>query len=84
MCRHRRLCTELGERPETWSRQAPLLPPAWFETELDMFADAVRAAATRDGATARVVLSGIRGDDLRAWYVEHCQRRSENAVNSPV
>jgi 5-methylcytosine-specific restriction endonuclease McrA len=73
MCRHSQFCTELRGGPETWSRHAPLLPPAWLEGELDLFVDAVHAAAGGNRAASLEALARIRSDDLRNWYVEHGQ-----------
>ena len=73
MCRGKNICSELGDRPDKWSKEAPLLPPKWFGEQLNAFCDAVRSAAVGDVANARERLRIIRVDDLREWYVEHGQ-----------
>lgn len=75
MCRKKDhlICTELGPDSNQWSRHCPLPPPAWFDSELDVFAEAVRSAATGDVSNARLVLSRVRDADLRDWYIVHGQ-----------
>lgn len=71
MCRGKQICTELGDQPNTWSKEAPLAPPAWFSEQLTAFSNAVRSAAAGEVTSARDQLRIIRSDDLRTWYVEH-------------
>jgi len=71
MCRGKQICTELGDQPNTWSKQAPLLPSVWFGGQLIAFSNAVRSAAAGDVTSARDQLRMVRSDDLRAWYVGH-------------
>ena len=65
MCIGEKICTELGANPTTWSKHAPLLPPAWFDDELTAFSDAVRSAAAGDLSKATAQLRVVRSDDLR-------------------
>ncbi len=74
MCIGEQICTELGDNPKTWSRHAPLLPPAWFDGELNAFAEAVRSAAAGDLDKARLQLTVVRSDDLRSWYGDHGEK----------
>lgn len=73
MCRGTKTCTELGTRPELWSREAPLVPPVWFESQLSIFVEAAKAAAGGDVFAARAKLLLIRSTDLQTWYIEHGQ-----------
>jgi hypothetical protein len=73
MCRGLRTCSVLGNDPAKWSRECPLPPPAWFNQEMDKFAESVRSAVTGDLEHAKSLLMQIRSNDLREWYVEHGQ-----------
>lgn len=73
MCRGAHTCSELGSEPANWSTRAPLVPPLWFEDQLDLFNDAVQSASTGDVARAVEILGSMQSDHLREWYVEHGQ-----------
>lgn len=73
MCRGQKYCTELNPNPTLWDRHSPLVPPKWFQNELETFIDAVRIAATGDRTKSMLVLSKIHSDGLRDWYCEHGQ-----------
>ena len=73
MCRRAKFCRLLTDDPENWSRQSPLPPPSWFDHELDLFHEAVKAAAAGDRDRAVRVLSQIRSDGMRAWFDEDGQ-----------
>lgn len=48
-----------------------LPPPEWVLYELTPFAASVKAAAGGDVARAKALLSSVRSDKLRGWYLEH-------------
>jgi hypothetical protein len=50
------------------------MPPAWFDDQLTIFAEAVRLAAVGDVASARVQIRSIRSEELQTWYIEHGQQ----------
>lgn len=74
MCIRKRVCTELGDDPTYWSKDAPLPPPPWFEVEVTKFSNAVRSAAAGDLETAKGQLALVRSDELREWFGEHAQQ----------
>jgi HNH endonuclease len=74
MCIRRKVCTELGDDPNYWSKDAPLPPPPWFEDEVTKFSNAVRSAAAGDLETAKGQLALLRSDELREWFGEHAQQ----------
>src|ERR1043166_2490335 len=74
MCRGKQFCTELGNDPAGWSKEAPLMPPVWFEEQLTSFDDIVRLASSGDVEKARYQLRLIRGSDLQDWFIEHGQQ----------
>jgi len=49
------------------------MPPEWLPKELDVFVDAVKSASAGDVVSARILLTGVRNDDLQTWYIEHGQ-----------
>ena len=71
MCRGKAECPELGNDPDRWDRYCPLRPPTWFEGQLDIFISAVNEFV--DGKQARCIdiLSTIRSDEMRDWFIEH-------------
>jgi 5-methylcytosine-specific restriction endonuclease McrA len=71
MCIKKKICTELGTDPSTWSKYAPLPRPAWVEDQLPVLCDAIRAAAAGNLGTSLNLLRTMRSDDLRAWFVDH-------------
>lgn len=73
MCRGKKYCTELGCDPLEWNKRSPLMPPAWFKNEIELFAKAVEIAAEGDIVESKRLLSGIKSDELRQWYCEHGQ-----------
>lgn len=75
MCRAMRSCSELGNRPESesWSRESPLPPPAWFTEELKALTVAVQYAAEGDIEVSRTLLERVRSDQLGEWYLVHGQ-----------
>jgi HNH endonuclease len=74
MCRGMRDCTELGSNPTVWSKDAPLMPPNWFDGQLTIFNEAVQLAALGDTKNSREKLRSIRGEELQTWYIEHGQQ----------
>lgn len=74
MCRGTQNCSVLGNNPNKWSKEAPLLPPAWFDEQLTIFANAANLAASGEVAKARDQLRLIRNTDLQTWYIEHGQQ----------
>ena len=74
MCKDRRMCTELGNDPGTWSTHALLAPPQWLRDQLPVFSNSVRAAAEGRIKLAIDLLKTVRSDDLRDWFVEHGAR----------
>jgi 5-methylcytosine-specific restriction endonuclease McrA len=73
MCKGTQVCSELGNLPHLWSREAPLPPPPWFKVELEKFTQAILAAAGGDLNRSLDLLRQVRGDDLRRWYLVHGQ-----------
>ena len=74
MCRGTQSCTVLGDNPNKWSREAPLAPPAWFDEQLTIFANAANLAASGEVTKARNQLHLIRNTDLKTWFIEHGQQ----------
>ena len=79
MCRGRgkSICTELGSDVSLWSKEAPLIPPVWFDGQLSIFEEAVRLASIGDIEKARDKLRSIRSEDLQTWFIEHGQQSGE-------
>lgn len=73
MCRGMQTCSEVGTDLSTLSRHAMLIPPDWFESQLDAFVDAVRLAALGEAAKSRLLLAELRNVELQHWYIEHAQ-----------
>ncbi len=73
MCRGKQVCSELNSNPELWSKSAPLVPPAWFNVEIEKFSKAVQAAVNGDKMKSIKLLSKIKSNELRDWYCEHGQ-----------
>lgn len=73
MCRGKKHCTELDLNPKLWDKNSPLVPPEWFNDEMEVFIEAVRIAATGDRTKSIQLLSEIKSDELRDWYCEHGQ-----------
>jgi HNH endonuclease len=73
MCRGKRVCAVLGDRPELWSKRAPLQVPAWFSAELESFRLAVDAASSGDRGKVGPLLATVNSTGLREWFVEHGQ-----------
>lgn len=73
MCRGKKYCTELDLNPKFWDKSSPLVPPEWFNDELEVFIDAVRIASTGNRIKSIQILSKIKSDELRDWYCEHGQ-----------
>lgn len=71
MCIKQKICTELGTNPTIWSKYAPLPRPAWVENQLPILCDAIFAAASGNLDLSLDFLRRLRGDDLRAWFVDH-------------
>lgn len=66
-------CSELGLDHVRWSRRSPLPPPAWFDEELPLFANVVKAAAPGAAEEARIILTQMRSDGMREWFDVHAQ-----------
>ena len=75
MCvgRRVRICSELGDDPSRWSRQVPLPVPFWFNSELDVFVEAVHAVANGNFQQGCEILASVNGEALRRWVVDHGQ-----------
>lgn len=73
MCRDKKYCTELDPNPKFWDQHTPLVPPQWFQHELEIFIRAVQIAARGDRTQSTQVLSSIKSNELRDWYCEHGQ-----------
>ncbi|MBP6912293.1 MAG: HNH endonuclease [Candidatus Pacebacteria bacterium] len=73
MCKGQKECIELGTDINSWNKKSPLLPPAWFANEINLFTKAVQLASIGDIKNSIKTLSKIRSDDLRNWYCEHGQ-----------
>lgn len=73
MCRGKQNCSELGVNPQLWSRETPLRPPEWFKSELLIFKEAVFEASIGNRNRSLLILSKIRSDEMRNWFVEHGQ-----------
>lgn len=67
------MCSVLGDRPELWSKRAPLPVPSWFHDQLDLFSNAVHAASSGKTRQAIKQLAVVNSKGLRDWYVEHGQ-----------
>lgn len=88
MCRGSSTCSEL-RNPTEWSRQAPLMPPAWLPTQLDLFVQAAHLVSEGDVQGARERLRIVRNNDLETWYIEHGQcsgkfRRGHFGLPKPI
>ncbi len=66
-------CSELGLDPIRWSKRSPLLPPPWFDEELLIFVDVVKAAAAGSEAEISAMLARLNNDRMRDWYDVHGQ-----------
>jgi hypothetical protein len=64
----------LGNDPNIWSKEAPLVPPAWFDEQLTIFTNAANLAASGEVTKARNQLYLIRNADLKTWFIEHGQQ----------
>lgn len=73
MCRGKKYCTELNPNPKFWDKYSPLVPPKWFDQELEKFIGAIQTATTGNRKKSIEILSTIRDSDLRNWYCEHGQ-----------
>lgn len=73
MCRGKKYCTELNSNPKLWNKNSPLVPPEWFNDEIEIFINVVRIAAMGDIAKSIQLLDEIKSDELRDWYCEHGQ-----------
>ena len=71
MCRGKAECPELGNDPDRWDRYCPLRPPTWFEGQLDIFISAVNEFVDVKQARCIDILSTIRSDEMRDWFIEH-------------
>lgn len=80
MCRGR-FCDVLGDHPDNWSRCAPLLPPNWFDQQIDTFRAVVLAASNGYIELATSLLARVRSDDLRDWFVEHGQNSGRSRAH---
>lgn len=73
MCRGKKRCAELDANPKLWDKRSPLVPPGWFNDELELFIGAVEVAASGNRAKSIRLLSKIKSSALRNWYCEHGQ-----------
>ena len=73
MCRGKKHCTELDSNPKLWNKNSPLVPPKWFNDEMEVFINAVQIAAIGDQTKSIQLLSKIKSNELRDWYCEHGQ-----------
>jgi len=89
MCRRSKGCTELGEDPGSWNRACPLETPEWFESQLDLFQQALSALAIDDRPACISHLNAIRSREMREWCSEHGQmsgmhRKNRLTLPNPV
>lgn len=73
MCRGKKHCTELELNLKLWSKSSPLVPPGWFNNEIEIFINVIRIVAEGDLTKSIQLLSKIKSDELRDWYCEHGQ-----------
>lgn len=87
MCIGKSTCTELDINPERWDKTCPLRPLDWFETQLDIFADAVDEFINGNRSHCLEILANIRSNEMRDWFVEHGQMAGmhrRNMLNIPT
>lgn len=73
----------------TWSKTSPLPPPTWFDEQLQLFHNAAEKAASGGRAEAIRILSTIKSNEMRQWFVEHAQssgkhRARKLGVSAPI
>ena len=81
MCRKAKKCDQLGKDPSLWSRTCPLPPWAWFDEQLDIFEEALRAFVGGDEEFCLRLLSRIRSEEMRDWCIEHGQMSGMHRAN---
>jgi 5-methylcytosine-specific restriction endonuclease McrA len=67
---------------DTWSREAPLMPPRWFWEAVAVFAESAHLAAAGDVEGASERLSTIREREANWWYDEHAQNACYTRVRA--
>lgn len=73
MCIGKDFCVELGTDTIKWSKESPLKRPEWFESQIDLFIEAVSSFQEGDSETCLGIISQIRSEEIIDWYVEHGQ-----------
>lgn len=73
MCRGKDFCYELGYVSSYWSKETLLPRPDWFDSQIDLFIEAVNSFQLGDRDSCLKIISQIRSDEIIDWYVEHGQ-----------
>ncbi len=73
MCRGKNSCSQLPNDKSNWPNHVLLPRPAWFESQIDLFIDAVHLFhnGVRDSSIEKI--SEIRSEEIIDWFVEHGQ-----------
>lgn len=85
MCRGQDYCTELDKDTSNWNKQSLLDNPKWFNSQIDIFIEAVKLFVIyNDKQGCLNLLSTLRNDEMQDWFIEHGQmsgRHRKNTLN---
>lgn len=81
MCRGKNYCTELDKDINKWNKQCLLELPKWFNSQIDIFLDAVNLFVNVDRDGCIKLLSTLRNEEMQDWYIEHGQMSGKHRKN---
>jgi len=73
MCIGKNGCVELGDDPQQWEIDCPLRPPEWFESEIDLFENAVKNFLSGNREECISIINQINSQKVQDWYINHGQ-----------
>ena len=82
MVDHSKLENILGNEPSVWPRNCLVPYPAWFDSEIDTFIDAVKLASEGLLEESRSKLAKIDSKKLISWFVDIGQNSGQYRFNS--
>ena len=64
-------CSELGDDPSLWNKDAPLPKPQWVEQEFQIFSESLKLARESKTVEAKSLLLDSRDFEMREWFDVH-------------
>lgn len=86
MCRGKQHFSEIPNDPKLLDLRSPLRPPKWLNSQIEIFAVAVREFVNGNRDICVDIINSLRGDEFCSWYIEHGQNSGRfrvKIINAP-